>query len=96
MSTRRRRGFYPAVLSRVKLMAGMDITEKRLPQDGRIRLRLAERDLDLRVAVAPTLHGESAVLRILNRQTMLLSLEALGLLARPLANLPVWFNGPTG
>ena len=44
---------FPAVLSRIKLMAGMDITEKRLPQDGRIRLRLAERDLDLRAAVAP-------------------------------------------
>ena len=53
---------FPAVLSRIKLMAGMDITEKRLPQDGRIRLRLTERDLDLRVAVAPNLHGESAVL----------------------------------
>ena len=69
---------FPAVLSRIKLMAGMDITEKRLPQDGRIRLRLSERDLDLRVAVAPNLHGESAVLRILNRSSMFLSLTELG------------------
>lgn len=69
---------YTAVISRIKLVAGMDITEKRLPQDGRVRLRLGERDLDLRVAVAPTLHGEAAVMRILNRQSLLLDLEQLG------------------
>ncbi|MGE5598114.1 MAG: GspE/PulE family protein [Bacteroidota bacterium] len=96
---------YPAVISRVKLMAGMDITEKRIPQDGRIRLRLGDRDLDLRVAVAPTLHGESAVLRILNRQTMLLSLEELGFSAHTLARFTrlvqrphgmILVTGPTG
>src|SRR5690554_247774 len=73
------RNLYAPVISRLKLMAGMDITEKRLPQDGRIRLRLPEQDLDLRVAVMPTLHGESAVIRILNRQSMFMDLNELGM-----------------
>lgn len=73
------RNLYAPVISRIKLMAGMDITEKRLPQDGRIRLRLPEQDLDLRVAVMPTLHGESAVIRILNRQSMFMDLNELGM-----------------
>ena len=75
------KNLFPAVISRVKLMAGMDITERRVPQDGRIRLKLNERDLDLRVAVAPSLHGEGAVLRILNRESIMLSLHQLGLSA---------------
>ncbi len=75
------KNLYAAVISRVKLMAGMDITERRIPQDGRIRIRLDLRDLDLRVAVAPTLHGEAAVLRILNRESILLNLDQLGLFA---------------
>lgn len=78
------KNLYPAVISRIKLMAGMDITERRIPQDGRIRLKLDGRDLDLRVAVAPTLHGEEAVLRILNRENILLNLEQLGLSAKNL------------
>lgn len=96
---------FPAVISRIKLMAGMDITERRVPQDGRIRLKLNDRDIDLRVAVAPTLHGEGAVLRILNRESILLSLGQLGLSAE---NLDVFLKlitkphgmilvtGPTG
>ncbi len=75
------KSLFPAVISRIKLMAGMDITERRIPQDGRIRLKLNERDLDLRVAVAPSLHGEGAVLRILNRESIMLSLDQLGLSA---------------
>jgi type IV pilus assembly protein PilB len=78
------KNLYAAVISRIKLMAGMDITERRIPQDGRIRIKLNQRDLDLRVAVAPTLHGEEAVLRILNRENMLLSLDQLGLSAHNL------------
>lgn len=96
---------YPAIISRIKLTAGMDITEKRLPQDGRIRLRLNERDLDLRVAVAPTLHGEAVVMRILNRQNLLLDLEELGFSPETLQDfnrliqIPygmVLVTGPTG
>lgn len=96
---------YPAVLSRIKLMAGMDITERRLPQDGRIRIKLEDRELDLRVAVAPTLHGEAIVLRILNRESILLSLDQLGLSNRNLRLLErliarphgmILVTGPTG
>lgn len=56
-----------AVISRIKLLAELDIAERRVPQDGRIRLRLDERELDLRASTMPTLHGESVVLRLLDR-----------------------------
>ncbi len=99
------KNLYAAVISRIKLMAGMDITERRIPQDGRIRIRLDLRDLDLRVAVAPTLHGEAAVLRILNRESILLNLDQLGLFADNLAIFDdliarphgmILVTGPTG
>jgi type IV pilus assembly protein PilB len=99
------KNLYSALTSRIKLMAGMDITERRVPQDGRIRVKLDNRDLDLRVAIAPTLYGEEAVLRILNRASILLSLHQLGLseqnleifhalLRRPHGMILV--TGPTG
>jgi general secretion pathway protein E len=68
-----------AVISRVKIMAKMNIAERRLPQDGRIRLQLLGKDLDLRVSTIPTLYGESVVMRILDRGSLLLSLEELGM-----------------
>jgi general secretion pathway protein E len=67
-----------AVISRVKIMAKMNIAERRLPQDGRIRLQLLGKDLDLRVSTIPTLYGESVVMRILDRSSLLLSLGELG------------------
>ena len=67
-----------AILSRVKLMAGMDISEKRKAQDGRINIRLLGREIDLRVSALPAYHGESVVLRILDREQGLISLPALG------------------
>jgi type IV pilus assembly protein PilB len=69
----------PAITSRVKVMANLDIAERRLPQDGRIELTLAGRPVDLRIAVLPTMHGESVVMRILDRANVELSLERLGL-----------------
>lgn len=68
-----------AVTSRVKVMANMNISESRLPQDGRIRLRLAGKELDLRVSTLPTVFGESVVLRILDRSATILTLEQLGM-----------------
>jgi type IV pilus assembly protein PilB len=68
----------PAILSRIKLMAGMDISEKRKPQDGRINVRLLGREIDLRVSALPAYHGESMVMRILDREQGLISLPALG------------------
>jgi len=68
-----------AVISRVKLMAKLNIAERRLPQDGRIRLRVLGKDIDLRVSTLPTIYGESVVMRILDRSDVgLLNLERLG------------------
>jgi general secretion pathway protein E len=68
-----------AVVSRVKLLAGLDIAERRAPQDGRIRIRLNERELDLRVSTVPTLYGESVVLRLLERGGRPVALDELGM-----------------
>ena len=90
------KNLFLAVISRIKLMAGMDITERRIPQDGRIRIKINNRDLDLRVAVAPTLYGESAVLRILNRESIMLGLNQLGLSNRNLALFSGLIQKPHG
>ena len=94
-----------AVNSRIKLMAHLDIAERRLPQDGRIKTRVKGRELDLRVSTIPTVHGESVVMRVLDRSSVRYSLEAMGfdldnlvkfnqLLARPHGILLI--TGPTG
>ncbi len=67
-----------AIVSRIKIMARLDIAERRMPQDGRIRLRVQGRDYDLRVSTVPTLHGESVVLRLLNRESIAHDFTALG------------------
>ena len=72
-------GLHLAVISRVKLLAQLDIAERRRPQDGRIRVRLESRELDLRVSTVPTMHGESVVLRLLERGGRPVGLEELGL-----------------
>lgn len=68
-----------ALISRVKIMANLDIAEKRLPQDGRIRILTGGRDIDIRVSIVPTSFGERAVLRLLDRRQGLISLNELGL-----------------
>jgi type II secretory ATPase GspE/PulE/Tfp pilus assembly ATPase PilB-like protein len=68
-----------ALVSRVKIMAGLDVAERRVPQDGRIRLTLAERSVDLRVSTVPSLHGESVVLRILDHGAAARDLADLGM-----------------
>jgi general secretion pathway protein E len=74
--------FQPIVISRVKIMAGLNIAEKRLPQDGRIRIRLAGKDIDIRVSIVPTAFGERVVMRLLDKSTTVLNLEELGLLGQ--------------
>jgi hypothetical protein len=74
--------FQPVISSRVKIMAGLNIAEKRLPQDGRIRIRLAGKDVDIRVSTVPTAFGERVVMRLLDRSGTILNLEELGLLGR--------------
>ncbi len=68
-----------ALISRVKIMAGLNIAEKRLPQDGRIRVIVAGRDVDIRVSIVPTFYGERAVLRLLDKKKGILSLSDIGL-----------------
>jgi MSHA biogenesis protein MshE len=95
----------PALVSRVKLMAGLDISEKRLPQDGRCNIRIRDRSIDARISTMPTQYGESVVMRLLNPLSGVLSLEQLGMpkpmldrfhamLASP--NGLVLVTGPTG
>ena len=71
--------FQAAIVSRLKIMARMNIAEKRLPQDGRIKLRVHGRDIDVRVSVIPMIHGEGLVMRILDKGAMVFDLQKLGL-----------------
>ena len=68
-----------AIVSRIKIMAKLNIAERRLPQDGRIKLRMMGKEIDLRVSTLPTLYGESVVLRILDRSSIVVNLEIAGL-----------------
>ncbi len=99
------RKWHAPVVSRIKVMANLDIGERRLPQDGRIRIRLGGKEIDIRVSIVPTSFGERAVLRILDRSNLLLGLEDIGLDPGELASLQrllgrangiVLVTGPTG
>ncbi len=68
-----------AISSRIKIMANLDIAERRLPQDGRFRIKLTGREVDLRVSILPTIHGEKIVMRVLDKGNLSLKLESLGL-----------------
>jgi len=102
---RPRRGLHAALVSRIKIMANLDIAEKRLPQDGRILLRLGGRPIDVRVSTLPTGHGERVVLRLLDKERGRLEPESLGMPAKLLADFDrlvrqphgiVLVTGPTG
>ena len=73
------RQYHSAIISRIKILSDMNIAERRLPQDGRMRIRQGGRQIDLRISTVPTLYGESAVLRILDKQTAMLGLTELGM-----------------
>jgi general secretion pathway protein E/type IV pilus assembly protein PilB len=97
--------FQPAIVSRVKILSHLDIAEKRLPQDGRIKVRLDRHEVDVRVSLIPMLHGEGVVMRLLKQDAALHLLEDLGMaerelrLLRSLLPLPhgiVLVTGPTG
>ena len=85
-----------ALVSRVKVMSKLDIAERRLPQDGRIELHLGEAPVDLRVAVLPTMFGESVVLRVLDRSNVQLSLDKVGLRDDDLDRVRAMINKPNG
>ncbi len=85
-----------AITTRIKIMAKLDISERRLPQDGRIRLKVLGKDIDMRVSTLPTLYGESVVMRILDRGNLTVDLEHLGFPKKELAQLQVLINKPYG
>jgi general secretion pathway protein E len=102
---RANRSYAASITSRIKIMAGLNIAEKRLPQDGRIRRRIAGKDIDMRVATAPTARGERITIRLLDKSSVVLSLKDIGmgpdhldrmsdLIRRPNGILLV--TGPTG
>ncbi|HMN39532.1 MAG TPA: ATPase, T2SS/T4P/T4SS family [Phycisphaerales bacterium] len=86
----------PAITSRVKVMANLDIAERRLPQDGRIELNLGGSPVDLRVSVLPTMHGESVVMRVLDRSNVQLKLDRIGLREEDLTHFRKLINRPNG
>ena len=99
------RALHAALISRLKIMALLDIAEKRLPQDGRISLRLGQRAIDVRVSTLPSAHGERAVLRLLDKSSVRLSLESIGMQGQTLQRFEqliaqphgiVLVTGPTG
>lgn len=99
------RNVLPLITSRIKVMAGMDIAERRMPQDGRSSVRLGQREVDLRVSTVPTSFGERSVLRLLDKSTGVFALEELGLWPEDLKKLDsllhrahgvIFVTGPTG
>ncbi len=97
--------FQNTIISRVKIMAGLNIAEKRLPQDGRIRLKIAGKDIDVRVSSVPTTYGERIVMRLLDRSSVLRDLDTIGFSPRNYAVMTQLINkshgillvsGPTG
>jgi general secretion pathway protein E len=85
-----------AIISRIKIMAKLNIAERRLPQDGRIRLRVGEREIDLRVSTIPILHGESVVMRILDKESIVIDLDLLGFLPETLRSFDQIIKKPNG
>jgi general secretion pathway protein E len=99
------RNVLPLIISRIKVMAGMDIAERRMPQDGRCSVRIGQREIDLRVSTVPTSYGERAVLRLLDKSSGVFELNELGLRAEDLQCLDrlitrshgvIFVTGPTG
>lgn len=99
------RDLQASVVSRLKIMGGMDITERRVPQDGRAAIRVKERDIDLRLSTLPTIYGEKFVIRLLDKDSQLLSKEKIGLQGEDLQKFDrllrhssgvVLIVGPTG
>jgi type IV pilus assembly protein PilB len=85
-----------AIVSRVKIMADLDISERRLPQDGRIKVKIGDRTVDLRVSVLPTIFGEKVVMRILDSKSLMVDLTRLGFEEQSLKQFETAINQPYG
>jgi len=90
------RHLHPAIISRIKIMADMDIAERRLPQDGRVQIKLGDRMIDLRISTIPTLHGESVVVRLLDRAAGRMALPDLGMRPDTFAEFRILIRRPHG
>jgi len=90
------KGVQAAITSRIKVMAGLDIAEKRHPQDGRFRVKIAGREVDVRVSLLPTAHGERVVLRLLDRGSAMLTLPELGMSTPQLSLMKEVITAPHG
>ena len=90
------RKFLASILARVKIMAGLNIAEKRLPQDGRIRRKIAGKEVDMRVATVPTAHGERVTIRLLDKSAVALKLDNIGIAADHLRQIRDVINRPHG
>ncbi|MDF0379357.1 GspE/PulE family protein [Methylophilus sp. YYY-1] len=88
--------YWPAMCVRLKVLAGMDIAEQRMPQDGRVNLFLCGREVDFRVSSHPTLHGENLVLRVLDRHKSIIPLSQMGIRCAQLASLKAMLAKPEG
>lgn len=88
--------FQASIISRVKVMAGLNIAEKRLPQDGRIGLKIAGKDVDIRVSTIPTQFGERIVMRLLDKTTTVLDLEEIGVTGNTLKEVERLIQKPNG
>jgi general secretion pathway protein E/type IV pilus assembly protein PilB len=88
--------FQAAIVSRLKILSKLDIAEKRIPQDGRIKIRIADHEIDVRVSVIPMLYGEAVVLRLLDRSSVLLGLDKLGMSERDLDITKMILERPHG
>jgi general secretion pathway protein E len=93
---RANRNYVNSILSRVKIMAGLNIAEKRMPQDGRIRRKIAGKDIDMRVATAPGVNGERITIRLLDRSSVLHDLQDIGFADDHLATIDELINRPHG
>ena len=91
-----RRALAPLLVSRIKVMSKLDIAEKRIPQDGRIALRIAGREVDVRVSTMPSSHGERVVMRLLDKQAGRLNLRQLGMKGENLKSLLNIIHKPHG
>ncbi len=90
------RRFHAAIVSRIKILSNLNIAEKRLPQDGGFKIKAQNRDIDLRVSIIPTAFGGAVVMRILDKQSVLLSLDQLGLFDEALAGVEHLISQPYG
>jgi general secretion pathway protein E len=95
----------PGIVTRIKILSGLDISERRIPQDGRMRLAIRGQEVDFRVSTIPAIHGETTVLRLLDQSAVALDLESLGFEKQARAQLShlirssngiVLVTGPTG